>query len=201
MTMRSGSHEIVDRRALLQELGVRDDGERERGAARGELLGDRFAHPIRGSDRHRGLVDDDLVLGHPPADVARGGEHVLHVRRPVFLGRRADGDELQRAVRDRGVDVGGEPESSGLHIAPDQRREAGLVDRHAAAVQGRDLGGVDVEAQHVIADFRETGAGDEADVTGADDRDLHAGVSSDALMAASAARGSGAWVIGRPTTR
>ena len=86
-------------------------------------------------------------------------------------------------------------------VALDQRVEAGLVDRHAARVQHRDLRGVDVEAQHVVADLGETGAGDEADVPGADHRDLHADVPSEALIAASVATGSAACVIGRPMTR
>ena len=48
------------------------------------------------------------------------------------------------------------------------------MDRDAALVQDLDLARVDVEAQHVVADFGEAGAGDEADVAGADHRDLHA---------------------------
>ena len=64
-----------------------------------------------------------------------------------------------------------------------------------------DLARVDVEAQHVVADFGEAGAGDETDVARPDHGDLHAASPSDALIAASAATGSGACVIGRPMTR
>ena len=88
-----------------------------------------------------------------------------------------------------------------VDVALDQRFEPGLVDRHAAGVERRDLARVDVEAQHVVADFREAGAGDEADVARADHRDLQALTPSEALMAASAATGSAACVIGRPITR
>ena len=42
------------------------------------------------------------------------------------------------------------------------------------AFERRDLRRVDVEAQHVVADFGEAGAGDQADVAGADDGDFHA---------------------------
>ena len=58
-------------------------------------------HLVGRADRHRALVDDDLVVGHVPADAARRGQHVLQVGRAVLVGRRADGDELHRAVRDR----------------------------------------------------------------------------------------------------
>ncbi len=135
------------------------------------------------------------------ADVARGGEHVLHVGGAVLVGRRADGDELERAMRNRRVDVGGEVQPPGGDVARDHRLEAGLVDRHAALIQDLDLARVDVEAQHVVADLGETGAGDEPDVAGPDHRDFHASTPSEALMAASAATGSGACVIGRPMTR
>ena len=75
------------------------------------------------------------------------------------------------------------------------------MDRHAALLEHLDLARVDVEAQHVVADLGEAGPGDETDVAGPDHRDLHAAAPSDALIAASAATGSGAWVIGRPITR
>ena len=80
-------------------------------------------------------------------------------------------------VADRRVDVGREAQAAGAHVAADHRLEAGLVDRHAAALQHVDLARVDVEAQHVVADLGEAGAGDEPDVAGADHRDLHAAIS------------------------
>ena len=52
---------------------------------------------VGGAHRHGDLVDDDLVVGHVAADVARGGQHVLQVGRAVLVGRRADGDELDGA--------------------------------------------------------------------------------------------------------
>ena len=87
-------HEILDRRTLLQEFRVRGYGEVELDAAGCKLFGDGTAHAIRGSNRHRRLVDDDLGLRHPAPDAARGREHVLHVGGAVLVGRRTDGDEL-----------------------------------------------------------------------------------------------------------
>ena len=42
-----------------------------------------------------------------------------------------------------------------------------------ALLQAFDLFGVDVDAKHVVARVREAGAGDEADVTGAEYGDSH----------------------------
>ncbi len=46
------------------------------------------------------------------------------------------------------------------------------MDRHLARVQARDLGGIDVDADDLVAGIRQAGAGDEPDVSGAKDRDL-----------------------------
>ncbi len=104
-------------------------------------------------------------------------------------------------MRDRSVLVGREMQPPRRDVARDHRGEARLVNRHAALLEHVDLARVDVEAQHVVADLGETGPGDEADVTRADHRHLHAGTPRASLIAASAATGSGAWVIGRPITR
>ena len=58
-------------------------------------------------------------------------------------------------------------------VAPDQLLEARLVDRHLAAPQRRDLAGVDVDADDVVAALGEAGAGHQTDVPGADDAQLH----------------------------
>ena len=53
----------------------------------------------------------------------------------------------------------------------DELLEAGLVDRDLAALEARDLVGVDVDAPDLVAELGEAGGGDEADVAGADDPD------------------------------
>ena len=84
-----GLHEVFDRRALLEELRIADDAERLRRLASRSSSRTR----LRRADRHGALVDDDGVLVHRAADVARHGEHVLQIGRAVLALRRADGDE------------------------------------------------------------------------------------------------------------
>ncbi len=196
-----GLHEVLDRGAFFQELRVGRHGKGNFRAAPFQLLSDRRTDAIGGAHRHGRLVDDDLGLRHAPADIARGLDHVLHVGAAILVRRRADGDELQRAVRDGAVDIGGELQPAGRHVAANHGFQSGLVDRHATLLQHVDLGSVDVEAQHVIADFGQARAGDQPDIAGTDHRDFHAAIPMDALMDASAATGSPACVIGRPTTR
>ncbi len=49
---------------------------------------------------------------------------------------------------------------------------------HAAAIEGGDLGGVDVEAADAVAQVRQAGAGDQANVAGADDGDVQVSYSA-----------------------
>ena len=83
-----GLQEVVDGGALLQELRVADDAERVAG-----LLAHHLAHLLGGPDRHRALVDDDLVAVHRAGHVAGDAEHVLEIGRAVLRLRGADGDE------------------------------------------------------------------------------------------------------------
>jgi hypothetical protein len=168
-----GAHEVVDGGALLEEFGVGDDGEGQVLATRGQLCGDGGAHLVGGADGYGGFVHHDLEAGHVAADVARGGQHVFQVGAAVFVRRGADGDELDVAEGHGLRRVGGEAQAAGFNVGLDQFAQAGLVDGHAAVVEDGDLGGVDVEAADAVAEVGQTGAGDEADVAGADDGDVH----------------------------
>jgi hypothetical protein len=66
---------------------------------------------------HRRFVDDQRPLRHPAPDVARGLQHVLHVRAAVLVGRRAHRDELHGGVADCGVDIGREAQAPRVHVA------------------------------------------------------------------------------------
>ena len=74
-----GLQEVLDRRALLQELRIAHDAERMRRLAPNDV-----AHECARADGHRALVDDDLVAVHRPGDLARDAEDVLEVGGPVL---------------------------------------------------------------------------------------------------------------------
>ena len=166
-------HEVLDRGAFLEKLGVGNDAVVDASCARRQLLADRGAHLVGRAHRYRRLVHHDLVVDHQPADIARGGDDVLQVGRAIFVGRCADGDELDTAEGDCLGNVGGEAQAAGGAVARHHALQAGLVNRDAAGVEGGNLGRVDVKAEHVIADLSQTSARDKADITGTDDSDLH----------------------------
>ncbi|MGC4039162.1 MAG: hypothetical protein QM764_24600 [Chitinophagaceae bacterium] len=70
---------------------------------------------------------------------------------------RADGDENGVRVLHAGG-FGGEGEPAFAHVAGDDLVEARFVDRHFAFVQARDLAGVLVDADDVVAEIGEAGA-------------------------------------------
>ena len=168
-----GAHEVVDGSAFFQELGIGNDAVGDVDRALRQFVGNGGLDLGGGADRHRALVDDDLVIGHPAADVAGGGEHVLEVGRAVFVGRGADGDELDGAVPDGLFDVRGEMQATGGDITADHVLQTRFVDRDAAFFEDTDFLGIDVQTEDVVADFRQTGATDQTDVAGTDNGYFH----------------------------
>ncbi|MNT05647.1 hypothetical protein D3C72_1402750 [compost metagenome] len=168
------AHEILHSRAFLQELWVRDHRVLQVfQPARGQFLTDGGGHAVAGAHWHGGLVHHHLEAGHVAADVARGGQHVLQVRRAVLVRGRAHGNELHVGVLHAGRHVGRKRQAAGGPVALDQLLQARLVDRHPACVKQRDLLLVQVQAEHVVAEFRQAGAGDQADIAATDNCDFH----------------------------
>ena len=145
-----GLHEVFDGGAFFEELGVRDHAEGDALAPFCQLVGYGGPYLVAGADGDGGFVDDEFVAGHAAGDVARGREHVFQVCRAVFIGRRADGNELQLPEGDGFVDVGGEPEPAGGDVAGDDLIEAGLVDGDATGIQCFYFAGVKIKAQDVV---------------------------------------------------
>ena len=69
--------------------------------------------------------------------------------------------------------IGGEMQAAGGDIAADHLEEPRLVDGDTPFLQDTDLFRVDVDADDVIANFSQTGATDQTDITGTDDGDFH----------------------------
>ena len=156
------------RGALLEELRIADDAERMRRLARDDL-----AHPGRCPDRHRALVDDHLVAVHRFGDLSRDAEHMRQVGRPVFVLWRTNGNEHDGRGLDRFWQVGRELEPLLGAVALDHFLETRLVDGHHAAAQPADLGGILVDAHHVVAGLRQTRSEHQPDIPRTNDGNFH----------------------------
>ena len=165
MTIRSGCEEVVDRRSLGGELRVRDVADALEAA-----LVEAMADGRSGSDGHRALhgeddaaVDRRQLVDHGPD---RGQVGVAGDGR-----RRSDGDVDDVGALERLVDLHRVREP--LPVPLQEIGKPLLVDRHPAAAKRVDLLGDDVADDDVVPQVGEAGTGDEADVAGAEDCDLH----------------------------
>ncbi len=160
----------------FEKLGVRGHREVVPG-----VLGDDRLDLVGGAHGHGALGDDDLEALEGLADRLGDLEHVGEIGRAVFGGRRPHGDEDHLGVADRFDHVGREAEATGLYVRGDQRVEARLVDGDFAPIQTGDLLGVDVRADHVVAEVRKPSTGHQADVTRTHHRKSHGRDSSTGL--------------------
>ena len=144
-----GLHEVVDRGALLQELGVADHAEGPLG-----LAVHRHADAFGRADGHRALGDHHRVARDRARNLPGHVEHVPQVGRPVLPLRRADGDEDHRRVLDGRGQRRRERQPLLAQVSAQQLLEPGLVDRHLAGLERTHLGGVLVHAHHVVPALR-----------------------------------------------
>ena len=87
--------------------------------------------------------------------------------------RRSHGDENRLGASDAFGQVGGERQATRLHIGLDQRRQAGLVDRHDSFTQAVDLRPVLVDADDLVPEIGEARARNQADVARPHHCNLH----------------------------
>src|SRR5687768_11025487 len=104
-------------------------------------------------------------------------------------GRSADGDEHRLGLPDALGQLAGEFQPPAFDVRLDQRLQPGLPDRHHPGPDLGDLGRVLVDAGHVMAEIGQARPGNEADVAGADHRDMHGSIPQRTESAALASAG------------
>ena len=138
---------------------------------------------------HAGTLAKHLVMaGEPPgkymaehdssvnehADAATdAGLQGIAVSEPENSLPRVTLDELPQAVGDACGDIGCEAQATGSAVAPHDLIKARLVNRNLATLEHGHFARIDIDAEHVIANFSETGAGDQADIAGTEQGDFH----------------------------
>ena len=165
-----GPERVLDRRALPEELGIRDDIERD--GARLIAL-DHLANELTRADGDRRLVDDDRVALQRFPDAAGHRFDGREIRAAVVTRWRAHGDEDDDGAADRRGEIGAEREPPVADVASDHLLQPGLVDGHPPGLELGDLVGEVVDADDFVSEIREDGAGHQADVPSAHDADVH----------------------------
>ena len=167
------AHEVLNRRAFFQELGVGHHAEWRAHRPFGQLFFNDAAHHIGGTHRHGAFIDDDFVVVHVAPDVAGCGCHVLGVCAAVFARGCTHGNKLNGAEMRSGLEIGREMQPSGFHVARHHVVQTRLVNRQAPLAQARNLVRVHIQTQHIVANLSQTGACDQANITGSDNSDFH----------------------------
>ena len=130
---------------------------------------------LAGLHRDGGFIDDHAVLAglEDAADLAGDALDVGEIDAAIGLRRRRHGDEDDLRGVHAVLGGVGEPQALGGDVAVDEFLQAGLVDRDLAGLQRIDFALVVIDADDVMADFRETSAGNKADVAGTNDAEIH----------------------------
>ncbi len=100
--------------------------------------------------------------------------HALDLRQisaAVFFRRRADGNEHDLGGLQRSIDISSKTQALGLEVALQILLQPVLVDGGGTAVQLFYNPGVDVNANHVVAEVRQSHGCDKPYVSSADDGD------------------------------
>jgi hypothetical protein len=162
--------EIPDRRSFAQELGIRHYCA---GDVRPRLPDDALDF-VTGSDRHRRLCDHNGKAIKCSRDLARSVIDEAQISEAVTTPRwSSNRDEDRVGIRDGARKLAAEFQPGGAHIGTDHVVQPGLVNRHFAAQKGGDLRFILVDANDLVAEIGETGAGNKANVAGADHGNAH----------------------------
>ncbi len=153
-----GAEEVLNGRALLQKLGIRDDLERYAGLLVRIRPG---LHGVARADRDGALDHDERGLLRGRRDSLGHGQHGAHVGRAVGTRRRSDGDEVGVGFVEAGGDLRRETKPPGALVAPNEIGQPRLVDRDDAVLELADPLGIDVDAEHVVPELREPRTRDE----------------------------------------
>ena len=171
---------------VVTPLGyTRRGGYGYRGNNRPDQLAEKDVMTVVGMVRDEFNIDENrtYLWGH---SMGGAGTYHLAARYPeIWAGlavaapaRRADRQHNDVGLRHRFTDFGGEAQPAGLGVPAHQVIEAGLTRGDVEVTQPLDLLRVDINAADLVALRAEAGAGDQADVSSSDDRELHNGIPS-----------------------
>src|SRR6185436_967180 len=110
---------------------------------------------------------------HVAADGTGDRQHMLEIGRAVLVWRSANRDEYDLRSFDCGADIGREAQPLLGLIAAYQLLQTRLVNRNVIGLEPFDLPRINVGADHAVAGFGETGAGNQSHVSRTNDRDVH----------------------------
>ena len=169
-----GLHEVANRVAFFQKLGIVGNMKRNLGAGANGV-----AHLMTGAHRHGALDHDHFAIGGGAdlfklfGNVLGHGQHILQVGASVLAAGRAHANENDISMVVRSGLVRGELNTFGGNILGQHLAQTGFVNRALAAAQHVNLLLVNIQAQHVVASVGKASAGDQSNISSADHGEFH----------------------------
>ena len=162
--------EVLYGRAFAQEFRIRYDC----AIGIGPRLADNAFDLVAGADRHGRFGDHDGEAVERSRDLACGLMNEAQVGETIAAARgRTNRDEHRISCGNRASEFRREFQPARARIVGDQVIKAGLIDRHLAAAQRRDLCLVLVDADNLVPEVGKASAGNKADIAGADHGNAH----------------------------
>src|ERR1700730_14754962 len=163
-------HQVGHRAAFAQKLGIADHIEFRTMLV---IAFNGLANLFAGFDWHRALVDDHAIARQDAGDLTRDLFDKAEIDAAVRLLRSRHSDEDNLRVFNAILNTAAEPKPLRRNISVNDFFQSGFVDGHLARLEEFYFSWIVIHADDVMADVRKASAGDETDITGADDGNIH----------------------------
>src|SRR5450432_3697243 len=163
-------HQVGDRAAFAQELRIAHD---IKFSAVPVIALDRLANLFAGFDWHCALVHDHAIACHDAGNLPRDLFDKAEIDAAVRLLRSRHGDKDNLRVLDAVLNAAGKTKPVCRNISLNDFFQSGFVDGHLARLKRFYLSRIVIDADDVVSDVGKAGPGDETDITGADDGNIH----------------------------
>jgi len=107
---------------------------------------------------------------HVGSDGLGNRKYMSEIGRSIFVWWRAYSDELDHGMFDTHFGIGRKIETAGGVIVIHQSRQSGLKNRNLAPLKPLNLLCINIDANYIVAGFRENSRLHQADIAGAEDR-------------------------------
>jgi len=126
------------------------------------------------ADRRRRFIHDDTGMRDAFAELRRNGQDLADIRRPGAAGRGSDGNEEDLGGERRAGQCVAEKEPFLAVVLADELSQTRLEERDLASPETPDFSRIAVDTRHGMPDLRQTRSGDQPDISGSNDANLHA---------------------------
>jgi len=159
-------HQVMNGAAFAKKFGVTNDVKLRAATV---VTFDCFGDTLSCFHRHGTFVDNYSIVGEHVCDLAGNLFDEAKINLSVRLRRGGNCDENDLGIVDSFTNAAAEAQTVGRDVAMDDLLQPGLINRDPAGLEGFDFFFIVVDANDIVSDVGEAGAGNETYIAGADD--------------------------------